>query len=498
MIARRLSILAFVFAAAGCAKTGSEATSTPTAGVTANTVTIPRALTSAPPSLTSAVQVDSRVLACRRLGEASDFFPSGIVMEPGGTLLVAGHCSNTGAAPAIGSAQWGAFGEGGFFAGMDEDGTVRWARQLGGKSEDVAAAAVSPTGDVAVAGAFVQDLDLGDLGGGKITTHDHDGAFALVTDEHGKLRWSSAFDGRRASAKSAHFDPSGRLVVAGEVTGDLKIGPKVIKGSNGDVPSLFVAQFETSGRVRWAHQFGNNQPVHAEAMTVDAEGSTLLAGTFDKDLKLGRVTLHGATHDKGTAFLAKLDVKGDIVWANSFDAAGLCVVHGLATGRRGDIFIGGDFWDDLVLGNRIKSAGGSDAFVAKLDAHGMPIWSVRFGGALDDSGSTLAVDDAGEVTFAGVFGERMVFGAQTLIGAGRNDVFAARLGPDGNPRWASVLTSGDRSGYESKAASVALDRSGNPIVAGWVTTSLPSRLSCGREAIEARSNTTAFVAKLRK
>ena len=128
----------------------------------------------------------------------------------------------------------------------------------------------------------------------------------------------------------------------------------------------------------------------------------------------------------------------------------------------------------------------------------MPIWSVRFGGALDDSGSTLAVDDAGEVTFAGVFGERMVFGAQTLIGAGRNDVFAARLGPDGNPRWASVLTSGDRSGYESKAASVALDRSGNPIVAGWVTTSLPSRLSCGREAIEARSNTTAFVAKLRK
>ena len=52
----------------------------------------------------------------------------------------------------------------------------------------------------------------------------------------------------------------------------------------------------------------------------------------------------------------------------------------------------------------ITSAGGTDAFVAKLDKEGRLVWSKRFGDALDQRASAIAVDGSGHVLTAGGFG----------------------------------------------------------------------------------------------
>ncbi len=84
----------------------------------------------------------------------------------------------------------------------------------------------------------------------------------------------------------------------------------------------------------------------------------------------------------------------------------------------------------------LRSVGGSDIFVAKLEtATGNVLWARSFGGTADDVGKAVAVDDAGGIYFAGTFTGTIDFGGGGL-GSGNADGFIAKLTPAGDYVWA--------------------------------------------------------------
>lgn len=488
---------AVILMVAACGKTGSELTG-PATALSAATPT-PSAASTAAAAAPSESPVSPRVVWCARVGETGRIHLAGSVAS-GEVTLVAGTYGNE--AAQIGGAKWPApRSSGGFFARLDDGGGVRWARRTGGQGDTVDALAAAPAGGFAIAGRFLDELDLVDFGGKKLTTPSRQGAFALNLDPEGKVRWSALFDGRETSATAARFDATGRLVVAGEFSGAVEFGKTRLKSDNLVAHDAYVVQLDTSGHVGWAKRFGNKHGVRLGTIAVNSDGSTLAVGEFSDTITFGTSRLETGDVNVSATFLVKLDSGGNVVWARSLGTK--TDVHGMAVGPQGDIFLAGGFAGRLNLGQELVSAGDRDAFVARLSAAGEPIWSARFGAEEDDYATALAVDSAGEATFAGVFAGPVTFGTERLVGvsrqgSGRHDTFAAKIGADGAPRWALHFGPGVGSEHDGRLVSVALDSSGDPIVAGEFDAYPPFRFPCGREAVVAHSYTTAFVAKLRK
>jgi hypothetical protein len=92
-------------------------------------------------------------------------------------------------------------------------------------------------------------------------------------------------------------------------------------------------------------------------------------------------------------------------------------------------------------------------------------WAMALGGAQDDFGVAVAVDTTGDLVVAGMFSATMTIGAQELVSAGGQDIFVARLAPDGVPRWSKRFGGpGD-----DTVADMALDAKGDAVLVGTGT-----------------------------
>lgn len=132
-----------------------------------------------------------------------------------------------------------------------------------------------------------------------------------------------------------------------------------------------------------------------------------------------------------------------------------------------------DAWENMLVagsvsgsadfgGGVLTSAGQRDFFVAKFGPDGSHVWSKRFGDANDQYDPAIAVDVAGDVILAGGLEGTIDFGGGALTHAGWGDVFVAKFGSDGTHVWSKRFGDGD----VQKANAVAVDASGNVIVAG--------------------------------
>jgi hypothetical protein len=82
----------------------------------------------------------------------------------------------------------------------------------------------------------------------------------------------------------------------------------------------------------------------------------------------------------------------------------------------------------------LTSAGGDDVFVAKVTPDGLWEWVTQAGGSGEDRGGGVAVLHDDSVLIAGRFAATATFGTQTLIGTGTNnssDIFLAKITADG-------------------------------------------------------------------
>jgi hypothetical protein len=107
--------------------------------------------------------------------------------------------------------------------------------------------------------------------------------------------------------------------------------------------------------------------------------------------------------------------------------------------------------------------------------------SVNFGGVLapqstsPSTGAAVAADAAGDVYYAGTFDGTASFGTTSLTSAGNDDVYVAKVDPNGNYLWAVRLGG---AGNDS-VAGLAVDKAGNPYLVGYVDGYVLAKLNGG-------------------
>ncbi len=232
----------------------------------------------------------------------------------------------------------------------------------------------------------------------------------------------------------------------------------------------------------WARSMGGTSYDYGKALVTDSNGNVYITGSFrdSADFDPGPGVFTMVSNGSVDAFVLKLDVNGNFVWARQFGGSRTGIIsvpgetgHDITIDPFGDILVAGLFGDTMDFDpgpgtfELIANPGLGDAFVLKLDTAGDFIWAKAVGGAGLDRAFAVSTDVEGNVFVTGRFQQTVDFdpgsGSFALTAASSMDLFTLKLDVAGNFAWAvQHYVSGI-----SDVADITVDNLGHVYVAGY-------------------------------
>jgi hypothetical protein len=187
----------------------------------------------------------------------------------------------------------------------------------------------------------------------------------------------------------------------------------------------------------WALRAGNSSGDADDGFAVSSfpDGSSVVTGYFGGSAVFGAYTLtSGGASD---VFVAKIDKDGDFVWAIQGGGVGGHTAYGIAALPDGSSVLTGTFGGNATFGSISLSGSNNEVFVAKLDPNGNFLWAKKAGGSGNDYGQGIAVGDDGSIFVTGFFEGNATFGSSPLSSSGDKDIFITKLTSEGTFVWAA-------------------------------------------------------------
>ncbi len=187
-------------------------------------------------------------------------------------------------------------------------------------------------------------------------------------------------------------------------------------------------------------------------------------------------------------------------WARTFGAINTDIIHDVAVGPNGNIYIVGEFQDVVDFDPSVntalyRSAGQRDAFLAKYSVDGTFQWVRTIGGQNDDIGYSVSVDGNGNVYIVGSFHATITVDnpSGTIEQSnGGADIFLAKFTPAGTLVWShSIGGPGDDEAFAS-----AVDAFGNLYIGGYFEQSVDFDPTSGMDSKTSAGQRDAFLSKI--
>jgi hypothetical protein len=359
------------------------------------------------------------------LGSPSTDYGFAIAVDTSGNVYVAGYSAATWGSPIRSFAG----SDDAFAAKLNNNGALQWNTFLGGSDYDRSyGIAVDTSGNVYVAG-----YSAATWGWPIINPYAGNGdGFVAKLNGSGDLQWNtflgggSTEDGDNAIA----VDTSGNIYVAGYSAATWG-SPVRAFGGNCDT---FVAKLNGSGALQWNTFLGGSSYDYGNAIAVDVSGNVYVTG-YSNATWGSPVRLFAGTSD---AFAAKLNGSGALQWSTFLGSSSTDYGNAIAVDSSGNVYVAG--YSAATWGSPVRTfAGGSDAFVAKLNGSGAVQWNTFLGGSSSDSGSGVAVDTRRNAFVAGQSWDS--WGSPIRPLAGSRDAFVAKIGSE-------TKTDFNQDGYE--------------------------------------------------
>lgn len=402
----------------------------------------------------------STTLWSKQLGTPLDDAAGCVVTDHQGGVVVAGGTKGN-------LFTTNAGGDDVYIVKYNANGNQLWAKQFGtSKDDDPTQVTIDSQNNIIVVG------NTGGILFGPFTGPQGD-AFIVKYDSNGNQLWAKQYGTGDSSNCSVAVDRQNNLYCAGITTGNL-FGPNADSNDPGAYDS-FIIKYDPSGNKLWAKQFGATGDDIAAHIALDAQGNAYVAG--------GTNQLFSTSTGYDSAFLAKFDPNGVLLWGKQFGssyksfATGLCVDgtgypyvsgytanDGSGSGLNDSGFItkygpsGNTIWSkqliaangvtptsvypniagNVVVAGRTQGnlfapiSGSQNIFAVKYDTNGITLWNIEYGTTTDNV-NDLFVDNQGYVYIAGDT-QGNLFGAN----AGGDDAFIQKLSPTGQMASAKV------------------------------------------------------------
>lgn len=388
-------------------------------------------------------------------GSGSDSGNS-VGLDASGNLYVAGDFSGT---VAFGANPLTTAGSSDIFLAQlsAADGSVQWARSLGGPGYDAGArVAVDAAGNAYVTGCFSSSAR---FGGTVLTRVGGTDAFLAKFDVTGSFRWVRQMGGAGDDfGRAIAVDLNGNIVVAGEFTGQLSIGASSFVGLGGR--EAFTVKFLPTGALLWGTTSGSSGNDRALGVSVDVAGNVYTMGNLTTNGTFGTFTVANPGPGLGL-FLTKQDANGKFLWAtiapgNIGDLSG-----SVSATAAGDVYVAADFTGDTQVGPfALNTVGAGDLLLARLPGIA-PVLTVQPQSQIIDVSQPIRFTVA--ALGSGTLSYQWRFNGTNLVGA-TNAIYSRPAGGVTNAGIYSVLVS-DTAGFVfSRDAVLTIEVLGAPII----------------------------------
>ena len=228
--------------------------------------------------------------------------------------------------------------------------------------------------------------------------------------------------------------------------------------------TLGAAYTWSFGVAPWTRQIGSPGYDEARAVRVDTHGNVFAVGYTNGGIDGNSLT---GTSD---LFAVKYAPSGAQLWARELGTAGT-FTYGLsaAVDSSGNLYVGGECGGGLD-GN--TSSGSSDIVLVKYAPDGTKLWTHQYGTPADDHLGGVAIDADDHLYLSGW--TQGSFGGMSTAGA--EDIVVFRLDTEGNVQW--IRDTGTPGTDEP--TSIAVDGTGNVLVAGYTTGTLAGPGNAGQ------------------
>lgn len=332
----------------------------------------------------------------------------------------------------------------------------------------------------------------------------YDKTLPLVIDP--AILFSGFFGGSgQESIQAVGFDIYNNVIVAGWTSSTDLPASSGVKPHNGGGVDAFVASFgPNGGGLNWCTYLGGSGDDRAFALAIDGSRNIYVTGwTSSINFPTASpVQLHlSGTRD---AFVAKLPPSGNaLAFSTYLGGSGVETGYGIALDAAANVVVVGDTTSTnlptTAHAYQAHSAGGQDAFVAKLTSAGTSLTFLTYlGGAGTDHASAVRLDGAGWIWVGGgTFSANFPVAApvQTHSGGGQ-DGFLSKLTADGSGLLFSTYLGGSSGsvGAPEQINGVVVDLLGNVVVAG-VTSSANFPVKSGAYQATLGGQSDGFVAR---
>lgn len=328
-------------------------------------------------------------------------------------------------------------------------------------------------------------------------------------DGQGDFLWARSMDnGTNTFPIAIATDTSGNCYLFGWlIDSSMGIGGFTLHNTAYPGAQYFIAKFDPRGNVLWASNGGGrtgaltappvsfNSACSAQipglgGIAVDTGGNIYITTAFNlPTVTVGTNTLtnkdaSGTTDD---ILLVKYDTSGSVVWAKSPGGIGTDIPCGITVTRAGDIYIAGFFNSDSVIfgPSVIKDVSIAsqqwNAFIARYDGAGNPVWASGSGGGGKTYASGITSDTNNTAYMVGGTADSVIsFGGLIIINPnpGSPILYLVSFDTSNNPYWYKIIaspTGGNAWGY-----SVAM----SPMGQVWVSGAFSDEVNIGGHILD--------------
>jgi hypothetical protein len=230
----------------------------------------------------------------------------------------------------------------------------------------------------------------------------------------------------------------------------------------------YVVKHDNGGNFQWAISIGGAFDDVPNSIACDNFGNVFVTGYYTSSpLVIGSYTL---TNSGGTdVFVAKLDANGNVMWAKSFGDNMTEEPYGITTDGS-NVFVTGQFQSNTInFGTSTLTCNGAgDVFVTKYDNNGNELWAKGFGDSGLEIGYDVTVTNTNDIYVTGSFkSANLTFSTYTLTNVGGSDYFVIRYDALGNEVWAKSAGGN----FDDAGTSIKQGTSGEILTTGYFRSS---------------------------
>jgi len=302
------------------------------------------------------------------------------------------------------------------------------------------------------------------------TSSGMDDIYISKMDLNGNYIWVKTMGGTDSEqGVDIEIGPSGDVYIIGFFKSIFDFDPGA--GTSTLTPvgekDIFVARFSPVGDLVWVKQFSGTLTEQAEGITILSDGvivSGRFKGTVDFDPSAASANL--TSNGNNDAFVVKLDLNGDYVWAKNYGSTANDVSWDVTSDDSDNIYVTGQYRNtvEFEAGNtasQITSNGNNDVFILKLNTSGAYQWVKSIGGTGTDIGSKIVLDNQNNIYVTGFFSNMVSFdpaGSADYTSNGAKDAFIVKY--DNNAAFVFAKSVGSTAG-DDKGKSIAFDLDNN-------------------------------------